>query len=42
MIGLRMENGKVRLVANLNAIQRSELKVSSQLIKLATPTESSP
>ncbi|MDH5668090.1 MAG: YfiR family protein [Nitrospira sp.] len=41
MIGLRMETGKVRLAANLQAIQRSKLKVSSQLIKLATPVESS-
>jgi len=37
MIGLRLETGKIRLTLNLDALQRTELKVSSQLIKLSTP-----
>ena len=37
MIGLRLETGKIRLTLNLDALQRTELKASSQLIKLSTP-----
>jgi hypothetical protein len=42
MLGLVVEENKVRFEANLEAVQRAKLKLSSQLLKLARVVKGAP